>query len=364
MSDDSRVGVSRRKLLSGVALAGSAGALTGVGAGALVVDDDTFFDNLLRSGRLDLAVEWTDATGGTTVSNGGVDLDVGPLTAGDAGHSEITVDLPQDGGEDNNPAHLWLRTNCPSSTGDVAEALTVGLWYAHPDGSRLENGLVVAGSLCEVGNDLRNGIPVDGDPTTPERDCLDATDGSPLRLRFEWSLDEAYEGTGTASVGLELFASQCRHDDGTASPFPAVPTCDCGGDGADRHGVSFVEIWTCDAPEPDCECSVLGKLELDDGYCGESGVGDNHVEVGVHDLYVDDDCEDTGVDVNVTATEEKEGGETVGLAFELLDGDGNPGPDVCRVVVKGGPGTVTYDADDLGPRSNDTGGLLYAPEKP
>ena len=362
MSEDRWEGISRRKLLSGVALAGSAGAITGVGTGAVVFDSETFVGNLFRTGRLDLTVGWTDRSDGTNLSNGGVDLDVGPLSAGESGWSEITVDLPQDE-DDNNPAHLWLRTNCPDTSGSVAEALTVRLWYAHSDGSRLEEGLVTDGPLCEVANDLRNGIPLDGDPMTPERDCLDtAGDGSPLTLRLEWSLDDDFVGTGSTAIGLEFFATQCRHDDGSVNPFPTVAACECGAD-TEYHGVSFVEIWVCEGTEPDCQCTKLGKLELDDGYCGVSGVEDNYVDVGVHDLYVDDDCEDTGYDVNVTATEETAEGETVGLAFELLDDEAEPGPDLCSVVIKGGSGTVTYDAGDLGPRSNGTNGVLYAPEK-
>lgn len=359
------VPVTRRKLLSGVAAAGGAGALTGLGTGALLADREDLMGTFLQSGQLDLAVGWERPGGATDAGVGRTTIDVGPLGDGESGWAKLTVDLPQ-GGVTNNPAYVWFRTLCPEPINVATEQLSVALWYADcDDGSRVGTEPIVDGPLCEVADSLRGGVPLDGDPTTPGRDCLDTTAGAdPLCLRFEWSLDAGYEGEESTTVEFEFVGTQCRHDDGTTSPWADAqfPECEC----IERRGISWIRVWACNPDVTDeCVCDLVGKFELDGKYAdcsGATGLTDNYVEPGLYDLFHDDDCEDTGYDLDVVDTRWKGDGEdreTTAVEFLLLEDDGTPGPELCLVEIKAGSTVVSYGPEDL--VAHGTDGLLEAP---
>jgi hypothetical protein len=384
MGDDPRgVPVSRRGLLSAVVATGSVGAVTGLGTGAVLSDVEPFAENQFVAGELDLAVRWERTGGGGGTSGGTVSLDVAGLKPGESGASTIVIDLPQDG-DTNNPAYVWLRGRCPDPSGALAAELRVALYYAAPDGSRATDGSgdelvpIVEGQLCDAAEAVRNGVPIDAgtdpDPVVEPGDqiCLDTVEGDPVRLRFEWELEETYEaGSGVStSITFDFAARQCRHRDGTVNPFPKVEPCAC----ASGHGISYVEIYGCMGASPGCDGTLLGKIELEEGYCGEAGIGENLIQPeNNYALHPDgDDCdEDTGYVVRVTDTRTKtEAGstETTAVELELFErsSDETLAPvDLGGVVVCSASYTVTYDADALAPRSNSTEGpvegILYRP---
>lgn len=340
---------SRRRLLAAAAAAAGGGAVTGAGLRALLYDGEEFADNLFGSGALDLEAGWDD---GTTT-----DLEIGPLSTGASGVEHLQLQLPGLDDATNNPAWLWLRTECPRPENTLSSKLDVALFYATASGDRLSDTPIVEGTLCEIATELRNGIALDGDPDTEERDCLDADET--LHLRLEWTLGDDFDESQETTVTLHVAARQCRHDPEPENPFGLVPECDC----PTHHGISWIKIYVerCEDDGTDCSCVLLGKLELDDGYAScepTDGIRDNHIEPGRYDLFEDDDCEDTGYDVDVTSTSEQPGSdETIGVSFQVL---GDPDPTLCRVEIFGGGETAVYEGDDL--VDNGTDGELLAPE--
>jgi hypothetical protein len=57
MSDDS-IQLTRRKILAGVTAVGAAGAGVGFGTSALFRDEETFGNNRVVAGQLDMRVAW------------------------------------------------------------------------------------------------------------------------------------------------------------------------------------------------------------------------------------------------------------------------------------------------------------------
>lgn len=338
--------ISRRKLLGGIAIAGSAGAVSGAGSAAMFSDRERT-ESEMAAGILDLRVEWEG--GGSSDGTAPLAIDL----SGDetSGEELFTVSLP--GARSNNPAYVWLGATCPASSALTA-SLVVTLSYADCDGET-SGEPIVSGSLLSVADELASGVPIDAD-RDPDADagsqsCLHP--GTDLCFLLEWELDEEYTGTESTSFEFRFVGRQCRGAEGTTNPFPAA---ECDDPPDDRHGVSNVEIWICDEEDP------VGKLELDDEYCEQEGIAGNSIEPGrSYDLYEDDDCEDSGYDVSVTETETNDDGEVIGLAFELLEDDGDDGPDLCRVDIKGGAEVETYGEADL--EANATDGVLYAPKR-
>jgi len=354
--------LSRREILAGLGGAGGAGALLGTGTVALLEDEVTT-RQLFRTGSLDLVVDGNGETIDGAVARVGISLRPGAT----AGSTTFAVRLRDDDG--NNPAYVWVRSSCPEPPTELADALQVRLAHDRDDGAAL-----FAGTLRELAEWLLGGRPLSpsGERRPPgEQGCL--SPGEALPLRLEWTLDEEYAGSGSLGFDLEFHARQCRASDGTTNPFPTPEVLACEGPPPDYHGVSYVEIWACEGDgedgeedDGDCDCTRIGKLELEDDYCGEAGVGKSFVEPGrTYTLYDDgEDCTPTGYRVAVTETSTKADGdadETTGLAFELLE-DGATGPDLCRVDVKGGPTAATYD-DPSHFDGNATAGVLTAPER-
>ena len=336
--------LTRRELLAAGGSAGGIGVAGGLVSASFLRDLELTTGNLLRAGALDLQI---DCEAGACVvgPDGTVALAIEGLEPGDAGEERLHLDLV------GNPAWLWLGATCP--TGRLADALELTVTFHRRCDA--PGTLVAEGTLRAVVDLLRAGVRL-------ADTCITSSDDPCLVVAWHFPDLPGSNRYAGETVGFQLRfgALQCRHRDGTVNPVPGDP---CEGDGG---GISFIEVWGClPVDAPDCTCTLLGKLELDDAYaggCGDvldtDGISENHIVPGVYDLPVDDDCEDTGWDLEVTATTENAEGETTGVAFAVLDGAGDPGPVLCKVVLKGGPDEVVYEADDLGDPSNDTGGLL------
>lgn len=358
------IDLSRRELLAGAATGGGLGILLGSGTVAMLSDEESFPDNLLTAGALDLEVVVDVEEGEEAHSEGIATVPVELDDETRAGSATLSVRVPDLSGR-NNPAYAWLQLACPPDS-PLAAALSVTLRYDCGGGT---GDVLASGPLIEVADELRNGVPLspecDAGVPAGGQGCLQPTETLPLVL--EWTLADDYTGQEALSLPVAVVGRQCRHQDGTTNPFtpPTVPECS----DADHHAVSFVEIYRCGS---DGGPVFAGKLELDGSYCGQDGVDENTVDPGRYDLHGDgDDCTDTGFDVRVTDTETKsdgDGTETAGIAFELLEDGADDGPELCEVVVAGGPAP-----DDPGPaeavyddpstfEGNATDGLLFAPE--
>jgi len=324
--------LSRRGLLGALA-AGSAGGLTGRGAVALLGDREST-TNALTTGVVDIVVDyWGDigddapdlSAPDSTTDGADAEIRVGGLEPGASIRDLLRVRLPQGGPAVNNPARVWLGSECPSET-LLGELLSVRLSYAEATGTRGET--IVSGSLRDVAGTLRNGVPLAGGPATDEEGCLrDA-----LFLLAEYELG-GYVGSENVSLPLAVAAVQCRNTDAALSPFSLNETGSCEPGG--------------------CCCWAIGKVDIDEetpNGAFEAGESYSFTEgLANHSLAV------TDID-----------GES-GAAFTLVRDDGLPAPPLCRVDVKGGPDDpMEYDeptefgvSTDVFPGAVD--GLVYAP---
>lgn len=325
--------VTRRRVLAALAAAGGAGALTERTTAALLRDREQGSLDL-SVGLVDLVVEyWENPAGGIDRSNpdGTIDgtqltIPIAPLGEDEPGRTVLRLSLPQDEGP-NNPASLWLKSNCPDRT-TLAEFLQVTISYATADGTPTTE--IESGSLRTVADALRAGRRIHGNPTTPEPDCL----SDEVFLVIEYELG-TFIGSETVSLPLSLVATQCRNADPGVNPFPA-----------DAIDDPCRPAYSCDC------CWAIGKVELE-------------TRLGSGQTYAFDEGL-AGYAIHVTDTD----GDS-GVAFELVTTDDDvPRLPLCDVAVKGGPPEVTYPRQD-GAFGFDTSsldgaidGIVYAPENP
>ena len=335
--------LTRRRVLAALAGAGGAGALTGTGTAAMLQDTERF-DTSITAGTIDLVAEYELLTGPGAGGRGTIDgshigLPIGSLGPNnDSGSMLLTFGLPQDGDAVNNPAALWLATDCPVPVSTaLAEAIQVTVLYADcASGEQLHQ--IADGSLREVAEDLRGGYRVDGDLSASGDNCLTDT----TCLLFEYELG-GYIGTETVDLPMWFAADQCRHTT-PENPFDGV------------------ETGPCPTADPCPCCRPLGKLEFEDET--QLGLGDSYADPGTYGFTEGD--VDYGLEIYDTAN--KDGGrETIGVAFRLVALDGGTIPALCTIRVKGGPGDERYDrADGLSGDTadlpgSDADGLVYAP---
>ncbi|WP_049985514.1 hypothetical protein [Halobellus rufus] len=250
----------------------------------------------------------------------------------------LTFALPQRGAAVNNPAALWLATDCPMpASTSLAESIHLALSYADCE-SETAGDPIASGSLREVADDLRGGYRVDGDPATDDVECL----SDEVCVLVEYEL-VGYVGSESVDLPLWFAAVQCRNT-APANPFAGRDAAPC-------------------APADPCPCCrTLGKLEFEAGT--QPGLGDSSAAPGTYAFTEGD----TDYGLEIYDTSEKDGGETVGVAFRLVNLSGGPAPSLCTVAVKGGPGFEQYDradgtsVDTADLPGSDADGLVYAPE--
>lgn len=208
--------LSRRKILSSVAVAGGGGILVGTGTGALFTDQESFTNNSIAASK--------------SVA-GHVDLDVTVEELGDTG-VEYAVTLPTSGR--NNPALIWVRTSeCPVFS-SFADALRVRLKVECPDG---ETRTLLTGSLREILDSLRDGYQLSCDSSDG---CLQPGDSVRVILDIV-GVPHVYDGDESElSFELEFFGKQCRYNEEVESPFEPIEPCEPTGGKA----ISFIAFCT------------------------------------------------------------------------------------------------------------------------
>ena len=274
--ENNDIGLSRRKVLVGLGAVGVASAGAGLGTTAYFSDEESFEENTLTAGELDLFVhvDYSEDQGsfaqystppgtyinggvvGETVEEDGVVIEEGTplsiqvedLKPGDSGEGEFCFSIV------NNPAYMWmcgeLTANDQNGTtdpeeaaldemfgeipvdGQLADAMQITVSYCDADGNDGEE--IVSGSLAEVMAALQTGVPLygDGNPDQPvaNRPAFDGVDSAfeddepnidETCVCFEWEVPTTVGNeiqTDSVTFDFEFYAEQERHNDGTTNP--------------------------------------------------------------------------------------------------------------------------------------------------
>jgi predicted ribosomally synthesized peptide with SipW-like signal peptide len=303
MTDDNKLyRLSRRKALAGLGSVGLASAGAGLGTSAYLNDTESFENNTITAGTLDLLVGYysywdqgmagSGSVQGTQDGSGTVSAELGDVKPGDNGLLAFCPVV------ETNPAYLWLCGEITSNSengytepepetsengdvndpgdsdgaGELAESISVTVNYCDVadevgDSFEPDDVSVLAevwtGSLAELMSSVQNGVPLDGDGEAAsgggfdvpgEQACFAGTDAAELDnpcLCLDWevqtSVGNEIQGD-SLEFDLEFHAEQCRNNDGTHNP--------CAGDGD-------VDCESCDLPTDVSDASEIQVSSID-----------------------------------------------------------------------------------------------------
>jgi predicted ribosomally synthesized peptide with SipW-like signal peptide len=255
--------LSRRKMLAGLGAVGFASAGAGLGTSAYFSDEESFENNTLTAGTLDLRVQYeasydsggavenmADTAMGTQDGDpAGMFYDLGDVKPGDSGHVEFCFEIV------DNPAYVWacgdisqdengmnepeMAVDDTPDLGELGDSIDARLSYCDVDGEELIEGEeIVSGSLVDVFAAIANGAALDGDGVaglapgdqSPYDEVVEADPdyitGSCLCLYWEVPFEVGNEiQSDSLTMALEFHALQARHNDGTTNPCtPTVTT--------------------------------------------------------------------------------------------------------------------------------------------
>ena len=257
-NDPQLYSLSRRKMLAGLGAVGFASAGAGLGTSAYFSDEESFEDNTLTAGTLDLRVVYeasydsggavenmADAAAGTQDGDpAGMFYDLQDVKPGDSGHIEFCFEIV------DNPAYMWAcgdisqsenGMNEPESAvdetpdfGELGDSIEARLSYCDVDGEDLIEGEeIVSGSLVDVFAAIANGAALDGDGVaglapgdqSPHDEVVEAEPdyitGACVCLYWEVPFEVGNEiQSDSLTMALEFHALQARHNDGTTNPCP------------------------------------------------------------------------------------------------------------------------------------------------
>jgi len=268
MTDKQIHSLSRRQLLGGVGAIGVASAGAGLGTTAYFSDEESFDDNTLSAGELDLLVDYelsydqgSAGSGGTSGTINGdvqvVDENGDDVAEGDAVSLTLDDVKPGDsGGAEfcfriiDNPAYLWLNgeltvndengytepepetdsagdVNDPGASdgaGELADSIEATLYY---EGDDPANGVIVEGTLTDVLSAASDGVLLDGDGTygveAGEQAPFDGgEDADNPCIYLDWEIPVGVGNeiqTDLVEFEFSFYAEQSRHNDGTNNPY-------------------------------------------------------------------------------------------------------------------------------------------------
>ena len=278
MSNDSKYSLSRRKALLGLGTVGVAGAGAGVGTSALFSDTESFNDNTITAGELNLVVDY-----GTSVDSSDAEAAIGEGQAGNGENDgdvsavyELTDVKPGDGGflafcpkVVDNRAWVWAGSNgltdfengytepelaadpdADSDTalgdddpgagmGELSENIQVSVEYCTftggPDADRgdPENYETIRPlnnpddyTLADLIKELESGFLLDGDDETSGTQAYPASEGSDdqagpcLCIDWEIPMDVGNEiQSDSVEFDVAFAAEQERNNSDPESPF-------------------------------------------------------------------------------------------------------------------------------------------------
>ncbi|MBB6647623.1 SipW-dependent-type signal peptide-containing protein [Halobellus ruber] len=261
--------LSRRRMLAGLGAVGLASAGAGLGTSAYFSDEESFENNTLTAGELDLSVqanvyEYQGAANGGGQSFGGVQNGQAPTVAqqladvkpGDYSWGAFCFSIV------DNPGYIWaggelaendengqtepemaVDSTTGAGNGELADAAEVTLFYADPSfdpGAQSRpsessfSDVLFEGTLRETLAYLGTGVPLDADPSAVGRQAFTGTPeesfGEDVCLAFAWevptSVGNEIQGD-SVEFDITFLAQQERHNDGSQVPFAdAVVTSD------------------------------------------------------------------------------------------------------------------------------------------
>jgi len=266
MTDKPRkLDVSRRKLLAGLGTVGIASAGAGLGTTAFLNDTESFTDNVLTAGELNLIVDWyTDVDQGAATPEDDTrsgrmdgddnevvyDYEIADVKPGDSGTLAFCPKIV------DNPAWLWIGshdglTEDPGDTpepeptpdeGELAENVHITAVEYASSVAIVDDEIecTVTGTLgydypltfAELATELESGALIDPDYTDdgptpyPASETVDDQAGPCICIHWEVPTDVGNEIQGDSlSFAFQFVAEQARHNpDGgnvSASPFNA-----------------------------------------------------------------------------------------------------------------------------------------------
>lgn len=276
--------LSRRKALGGLATIGLAGAGAGLGTSAYFSDEESFANNELTAGELDLAVQANVYEYQGSANDGGQSFG-GTVNGGDEVQQVLDDVKPGDYSWGrfcfsivDNPGYIWaggeLTSNDENTVtepeakadgenngyseseidgdGELADAVQGCLFYATPgdytpsdQGRPTDTGapgeVILEGSLREMLAVLQTGVPLDGSDEDGRQafpgDEEESFDDDERCLGFWWEVptDVGNEiQTDSLTFDLTFYAVQERHNDGSDNPFADVVAA------ADYHNPSGI----------------------------------------------------------------------------------------------------------------------------
>ncbi|RLM53632.1 hypothetical protein DVK02_12325 [Halobellus sp. Atlit-31R] len=255
-----RFEISRRKALAALGTIGVASGGAGLGTSAYFNDTESFENNIVTAGTMDLIVDyysyWNQGSAGSGFVTGAAN--------GDAVESELTDVKPGDSGLitlcpriETNPAYLWLCGELTANDengqnepevqvddttgaryGELAQNIDLTVEYcevADDFGQDFgpEDVTTVAeawtGTLADFLATIRYGVPLDGGAAVPgfpapgdqqEFVGSDNEDGN-YCLCLDWKVPTEVGNeiqSDTLTFDLQLYAQQSRHNSGTNNP--------------------------------------------------------------------------------------------------------------------------------------------------
>ncbi|QAU13655.1 hypothetical protein EKH57_13530 [Halorubrum sp. BOL3-1] len=263
MSDDN-INLSRRKILGATAAVGVAGAGAGVGTSALFSDEESFEDNSITAGELDLYVEYQTSVTQDGVSTASVTAD-GTIQGGESGQYQIADVKPGDSGElqfdpkivdnsgwvfvgsangvtdyengqtepeedvDGSGGGSLGSSETGQGAGELSEAIQVTVKYNDPNGGERELNNPSDYTLADLFKELESGFLLDGEPFSGDPSGPQPYPGSPTQsaqngpgVVIEWELPVSVGNEiQSDAVGFDVtFAAlQSRNNGDPENPF-------------------------------------------------------------------------------------------------------------------------------------------------
>ncbi|TKX56134.1 hypothetical protein EXE42_00820 [Halorubrum sp. SP3] len=269
MSEDN-MNLSRRKILGATAAVGVAGAGAGVGTSALFSDEESFDDNSITAGELDLYVDYRTSVDQGGVETGGTPEDGSPNTGtiqgGVSGEYQIADVKPGDSGElefdpkivDNSGwvfvgsvdgvtdyengrtepeedvdssggGNLDNGTNDGQGAGELSEAIQVTVKYIDPNGGERELNNPTDYTLADLLKELESGFLLDGKPfsadppgTQPYPSSPDQSAQNGPGVVIEWEVPTSVGNeiqSDAVEFDITFSALQSRNNGEPENPF-------------------------------------------------------------------------------------------------------------------------------------------------